>query len=174
LFTCQLLSKFAIRSREEASFFSAWTALGQWVWEDAGKIINVAYVTFLDSMITAFISAIVGSMPMLILAIERKRRLLGFLLLLSVPLAWFMALFVRIGIGFEDIGKPVNFHTDEGQSWLFHNSYFANADLERFLGFTLPFYGYPVLFAGTLFYLLHWFVYRRRAHRSGPSRDPQL
>ena len=46
LFTRQLLSQLAIRSREEMSFFSAWTTLGQWVWENPGKIINVAYDTF--------------------------------------------------------------------------------------------------------------------------------
>jgi hypothetical protein len=172
LFTRQLLCQLAIRSREEMSFFSAWTTLGQWVWENPGKIINVAYDTFPSSMINATISAVVGGMPLLILAIGRKRRLLGLLLFLSVPLAWFMAFFVQFGIGFVDIDKPVNFHIDEGrQSWLFHNSYFANADLERVLGFTLPFFGYPFLFAGILFYFLHWFVYHRKSHRAQSGLD---
>lgn len=87
LFTRQLLSQLATRGPEEMSFFSAWTTLGQWVWENPGKIINVAYDTFLSSMINATISAVVGGMPLLILAIGRKRRLLGLLLFLSVPLA---------------------------------------------------------------------------------------
>jgi hypothetical protein len=171
LFTRELLSQLAIRTHEEFNFFSAWLTLGKWVWNDASKIVNVAYDTFLGSMITAFISAIVGVIPMLILAIGRKRRLLGFFLLLSIPLAWFMVIFVQIGIGFADIDKPVNiFDTDLDN----RDSYIANAGLERVLGFTLPFFGYPVLVAGVLFYILHWFVYHRKAVGPEPSHDRQF
>jgi hypothetical protein len=166
LFTRQLLSHLVIRTHQEFTFFSAWTTLGEWVWNDPGKIVDVAYDTFLGSMIVAFVSAVVGSTPMLILATGRKRRLVGFLLLLSIPLAWIMAVFVQIGIEFADIDKPVNiFDTDLDN----RDSYIANAELERVLGFTLPFFGYPVLVAGVLFYILHWFVYHRKS-RQGKDR----
>ena len=125
------------------------------------------------AVIFAIFHAVIGSLPMLFLAIGRKGWLLGAILLLSIPFAWISAVFVQFGIGLETIDPPPAI-MDILPTLSRNLSYFATADLEFLLGFVLPFIGYPVLFGGVVLYLLHWFLFRRTVTRSGPSRDPQL
>jgi len=170
LFTRELLSKIALNDEEERNFFCAWIAIGRWIWSEPGKIIHVGYETFGEAVISAIIHAVVGSLPMLLLAIGRKGWLLGPILLLSIPFAWISAVFIHFGIGL-DIDPPPAI-MDILPTLSRNLSYFATADLEFLLGFVLPFIGYPVLFGGVALYLLSWLVLRLKAIRSGPRHDP--
>jgi hypothetical protein len=166
LFTRDLLRDIAILGQEDRSFFSAWIALGDWIWRDPGSIAPLSKEkTFEGSMTSAFVSAAIGSLPLLILAIGRRRRLLGLILLLCIPLAWVMAVFVQIGIGTDSFDHPLLFRPDA--------SFIAYARLEQFLGFTAPLFGYPILFCVVLFYLLRSFLPRKKVRPVEPPRPNQ-
>jgi hypothetical protein len=168
LFTRELLSQIAL-DEKGVSFFSAWIAIGRWIWSEPGKIVNVGYDSFEEAMISAFIRAVIGSLPVLFLAIGRKGYLLGPILLLTVPFAWISAAFIqyRIGLGMDD--PPLAF-IEAHPTLLANGSYFADADLEFFLGFVLPVCGYPFLFGGVVLYLLHWLAFHRKTRPA--QREP--
>jgi len=131
LFTRQVLSGLAIRTHEELRFFSAWMTLGQWLWNEPGKIVNVGYYDFLDSLFNAIIRAVIGSVPMLILAIGRKRRLVGLLLCLSIPFAVIAVLFVQISpYNNIAIDKPINIFDNDLNN---HDSFLSEGKLEWIL-----------------------------------------
>jgi len=106
------------------------------------------------------IPAAIGSLPLVILALGRKRPLVGFVLLLSILLASLTVFMTETNIGFE------NTHMYVPDVW-----FIAYGRLEEFLGFTLPAIIYSFLFCGAAFYLLRWLVLRLKAIRSGPSPD---
>jgi len=166
LFTRELLSEIAL-DEEGVSFFSAWIAIGRWIWNEPGKIVHVGYEDFEETMISAFIGAVIGSLPMLVLAIGRKGYLLGSILLLTIPFAWILAIFIQFRIG-PGMDHPPPAFVDAHPTLLASGSYFANADLEFFLGFLLPLFGYPFLFGGVVLYLLHWFAFHRKTR---PAKD---
>src|SRR5690349_5447692 len=172
LFTRELLSQIALNEEVNRSFFSAWIAIGRSIWNEPGKIVHVGYEDFGVAMISAFIRAVIGSLPMLFLAVGRKGYLLGPILLLTIPFAWISAVFIqfRIGVGPDDLPPAL---IDAAPTLSLHLSYFANADLELLLGLILPLFGYPFLFGGVVLYLVRWFTFHRKPIESEPSRDPR-
>jgi hypothetical protein len=168
MFTRELLSKIALNDEEERTFFCAWIALGRWIWNEPGKIANVGYETFGEAVIFAIIHAVIGSLPMLFLAIGRKGWLLGPILLLSIPFAWISAVFIHFGIGLvlDDL-PPGLIAIIPTLSYL---SYFATAHLEFLIGFVLPLIGYPFLFGGVVLYLVYWLIFHRKPRQA--QREP--
>ena len=110
LFTRELLSQIALNEEADQSFFSAWIAVGRSIWNEPGKIVHVGYEDFGAAMISALIGAVIGSLPMLFLAVGRKGYLLGPILVLTIPFAWISALFIqfRIGLGLDDLATSTH------------------------------------------------------------------
>jgi hypothetical protein len=165
LFTRTLLADVAIVGQEKISFSSAWIALGNAVWQNPKSIAVIEeHPDFDEALRASPIPAAIGILPLVILALGRKRPLVGFLLLLSILPASLMVLMIATDIGYEN-----SFHFYRPDAW-----FVADGRLEDFLGFTLPVIGYLFLFCGVVVYLLRWLVLRRRAIRSGPPHDQPL
>jgi len=161
LFTRTLLADVAIVGQGNYSFSSAWIALGDAVWQNPKSIAVIAeHPDFDETLRASPIPAAIGSLPLVILALGRKRPLVGFVLLLSILLASLTVFMTETNIGFE------NTHMYVPDVW-----FIAYGRLEEFLGFTLPAIIYSFLFCGAAFYLLRWLVLRLKAIRSGPSPD---
>lgn len=166
LYTRALLADVAIVGSENHSFSSAWTALGNAVWQNPKSIAVIAEDSNFNRMLwTSAVLAAIGSLPLVILALARKRPLVGLVLLLSILPASLAVIVIAIGIGYDNFHNYLLFHPG---AW-----FVADAKLEEFLGFMVPAIVYPLLFYGTVYYLLRWFVLRRRAIRPRPSHDPQ-
>jgi len=170
LFTRELLSQIALNEEADRSFLSAWIAIGRSIWNEPGKIVHVGYEDFGAAMISAFIGAFIGSLPMLFLAVGRKGYLLGPILVLTIPFAWISALFIQFRIGLVPDDLPPAL-IDTAPTLSLHLSYFANADLELVLGLVLPLFGYPFLFGGVVLYLVHWFAFHRKPRQAQSEPD---
>ncbi|HEX4572635.1 MAG TPA: hypothetical protein VH184_19535 [Dongiaceae bacterium] len=165
LYTRALLADVAILGQENDYFSSAWTALGDAVWQNPNSIAVIAEHSNFDRMLwTSAVLAAIGTLPLVILALARKRPLVGFVLLLSILPASLVVIVIAVSIGYETYNNDLLFRSD---AW-----FVANANLEIFLGFIVPAIIYALLFCGTVFYLIRWFVLRRRAIWSAPSHDP--
>ena len=82
----------------------------------------------------------------------------------------FYAVFIRellskIALDKEGVGSFFAPHA----TLLAHGSHFGDADLEFFLGFVIPHFGYPFLFGGVVLYLVHSFAFHRK-HRQARGR----
>jgi hypothetical protein len=150
---------------EDFYFNSAWTALGNAIWQNPKSIaVIVEHPDFDKSLRASVIPAAIGILPLMILAKARKRPLFGFVLLVSILPASLAVLLVEDGIGYWNSHDYLLTNPD---AW-----FIAAAPLEEFLGFTLPAIVYLFLFCGVSFYLLRWLVLRLKAIRSGPRHDP--
>ena len=164
LYTRGLLADVALVGHEDFYFNSAWTALGNAVWQNPKSIAVIAeHPNFDKALRASAIPAAVGILPLVILALGRKRTLVGFVLLVSILPASYAVLLTEDGIGYWDRHDYLLTNPD---AW-----FIAAARLEEFLGFTLPAIIYSFLFCGAAFYLLRWLVLRLKAIRSGPSPD---
>ena len=164
LFTRTLLADVAIVGQGNYSFSSAWIALGDAVWQNPKSIAVIAeHPNFDKALRASAIPAAVGILPLVILALGRKRTLVGFVLLVSILPASYAVLLTEDGIGYWNSHDYLLTNPD---AW-----FIAAARLEEFLGFTLPAIVYSFLFCGVAFYLLRWLVLRLKAIRSGPSPD---
>ena len=162
LYTRALLADVAIVGEQNYSNFSAWIALGEAVWQNPKSIAVIAEHPDFDSALqSSAIPAAIGILPLVILALGRKRPLVGFLLLLSILPASLVVFVIATDIGYQN---DTLFYVPD--AW-----FVADSRLERFLGSTLPVIGYLFLFCGAVVYLLRWLVLRRKAIRSGPSHD---
>ena len=164
LYTRWLLADVALVGQEDFYFNSAWTALGNAVWQKPSSIAVIAEHPNFDKVLWAStIPAAIGSLPLVILAVARKRVLIGLVLFLSIFPASLVVFIVADGIGYWNSHDYLLTNPD---AW-----FIAAARLEEFLGFTHPAIVYSFLFCGVALYLLRWLVLRLKAIRSGPSHD---
>src|SRR5262249_14571291 len=85
LYTRGLLADVALVGKEDFDFNSAWTALGNAVWQHPKSIVVIAeHPDFDKTLRVSTIPAAIGSLPLVILALARKRVLIGLMLLLSI------------------------------------------------------------------------------------------
>jgi len=165
LYTRWLLADVALVGQEDFYFNSAWTALGNAVWQKPSSIAVIAEHPNFDKLLWAStIPAAIGSLPLAILTVARKRVLIGFVLLLSILPASLAVFLVEDAIGYWNSHDYLLTNPD---AW-----FIAAARLEEFLGFTLPAIVYSLLFCGVAFFLLRWLVLRLKAMRSRPRHDP--
>jgi hypothetical protein len=165
LYTRGLLANVAIVGQQDFNFNSAWAALGNAVWQNPGSIAVIAeHPDFDKTLWASIIPAAIGSLPPVILALARKRPLVGLVLFLSIIPASCEIILIEANMGYENFHNYLLFNPD---AW-----FIAAARLEEFLGFTLPAIVYSVLFCVVAFYLLRWLVLRLKAIRSGPPHDP--
>ena len=165
LYTRWLLADVALVGQEDFYFNSAWTALGNAVWQKPSSIAVIAEHPNFDKVLWAStIPAAIGSLPLVILAVARKRVLISLVLFLSIFPASLAVFIVADGIGYWNSHDYLLTNPD---AW-----FIAGARLEEFLGFTLPAIVYSFLFCSVAFLLLRWLVRRLKAIRSRPRHDP--
>jgi hypothetical protein len=165
LYTRGLLADVGLLRQQGFHFRSAWTALGNAVWQNPNAIAVIGeHPDFDKTLWASTIPAAVGGLPLVILALARKRILIGLVLLLSILPASLAVIFIDAGIGYEDPNDYLALNRN--------TSFIAAASLEQFLGFTLPAIVYSFLFCGIALYLLRWLVLRLKAIQSSPSHDP--
>jgi hypothetical protein len=147
LYTRGLLADVALVGQEDFYFNSAWTALGNAVWQKPSSIAVIAeHPNFNGSLLVSAIPAAIGILPLMILARARKRPLVGFVLLVSILLASLAVFLTASMIGYWN---SHDYLLTNPHAW-----FIAGARLEEFLGFTLPAIVYLFLFCGVSFYLL--------------------
>ena len=101
LYTRGLLADVALVGHEDFYFNSAWTALGNAVWQNPKSIAVIAeHPDFDKSLQVSAIPAAIGILPLVILALGRKRPLVGFVLLVSILPASLAVFLVGSMIGY--------------------------------------------------------------------------